>query len=704
MTERAARPLAWGLWALSVAALVTPLAFELTGAHVPGFADQAGSTAPFVGVLLFILTFATVGAVLASKRPSNPIGWLLSASALCYGLGSFSILLAKWSLPWSDWISNWVWGLGIGLTATFVLLLFPTGSLPSRRWRAVGWFAAIARAAVFAGNAFAPGVMPSTRSVNPVGVGGPVGAVLDVFQHLFGALFLISALLSIASVVVRFRRADPTEREQLRWLVYAAALLIVAFLISAVYVGIVGTSPFSTNIQNAIVSLSFVFIPLAIGFAVLKYRLYDIDVVINKTVVIGALAAFITAVYVGIVVGVGTLVGHGTAKPSIGLSIVATAIVAVAFQPVRARVERFANRLVYGHRATPYEVLSEFSSRMANAYESEDLVPRMARILAEGTGARSATVWLKVGEELRPGAIWPPEERLPDALPLSDGEIPSLPATLSLPVHHRGELLGAVSLTKPPGERLTPAEQKLAEDLASGAGLVLRNVRLTEELLANLEELRASRQRIVAAQDSERRRIERNIHDGAQQQLVALAVKARLARQLSGRDAAKANDLLEQMEGELSHALEDLRDLARGIYPPLLADKGLVAALESQATRSSVPAEVQGDGIGRYPAETEAAVYFCVLEALQNVAKYAGATRARICVSAVGDELTFEVTDDGAGFDPSSTGYGTGLQGMADRLAALGGSLDVTSAAGDGTTVRGRVPAIADAEVLHPAG
>ncbi|HEY2804187.1 MAG TPA: histidine kinase, partial [Actinomycetota bacterium] len=526
----------------------------------------------------------------------------------------------RYSLRWSDWIANWVWGLGIGLTATFVLLLFPTGSLPSPRWRPVAWFSTFAITGLFITGAFTPGLIQSTNSVNPVGIQGPVGQALTSVGPVIGGCFLISGLLSLLSLVVRFRRADPMEREQLRWLVYAAALLLVGFLVSAAYVGIVGTSEFSTNIQNGIVSVSFVFIPLAIGFAVLKYRLYGIDVVINKTVVIGALAAFITAVYVGIVVGVGALVGQGTSKPNIGLSIVATAIVAVAFQPVRARVQRFANRLVYGHRATPYEVLSEFSSRMASTYASDDLLPRMARILAEGTGARSTTVWLKVGNELRPDAGWPVDDRSHEALPLTDGQLPEVAATLALAVHHRGELLGALSLTKPPGERLTPAEQKLAEDLASGAGLVLRNVRLTEELLARLEELRASRQRIVAAQDSERRRIERNIHDGAQQQLVALAVKARLARQFSERDAAKANDLLEQMEAELSQALDDLRNLARGIYPPLLADKGLIAALESQAARGSVPAEVQGDGVGRYPAETEAAVYFCVLEALQNVA------------------------------------------------------------------------------------
>src|SRR5205085_3311845 len=191
-----------------------------------------------------------------------------------------------------------------------------------------------------------------------------------------------------------------------KWLLYAAGLLVVGVLVSSIVVGLLGTSPLSTNIQNAIVSGTFVFIPLAIGVAVLKYRLYDIEIVINKTFVFGALAAFITAVYVGIVVGIGALLGQGASKPNLGLSIVATAVVAVAFQPVRARVQRLANRLVYGKRATPYEVLSEFSSRMANAYASEDLLARMARILAEGTGARTAVVWLKVADQLRAGAAW----------------------------------------------------------------------------------------------------------------------------------------------------------------------------------------------------------------------------------------------------------------------------------------------------------
>ena len=196
----------------------------------------------------------------------------------------------------------------------------------------------------------------------------------------------------------------------------------------------------------------------------------------------------------------------------------------------------------------------------------------------------------------------------------------------------------------------------------------------------------------MAAQDEERRKLERNIHDGAQQQLVALAVKARLTRTLTERDPAKAAEMLEQIEAETQSALEDLRDLARGIYPPLLADKGLEAALSAQARKSPVPVTVTGDGIGRYPQEVEAAVYFSVLEALQNIAKYADATRAEVRLGRDADALTFRVHDDGRGFDPDAIDYGTGLQGMVDRLAALDGSVSVTSRPDDGTTVDGRIP------------
>jgi signal transduction histidine kinase len=195
----------------------------------------------------------------------------------------------------------------------------------------------------------------------------------------------------------------------------------------------------------------------------------------------------------------------------------------------------------------------------------------------------------------------------------------------------------------------------------------------------------------VAAQDVERSRLERNLHDGAQQQLVALQVKLSLAERLAEEDC-RVKDQLSGLKAEAGEALENLRDLARGIYPPLLADQGLQAALSSQARKATFPVQVLADGLARYPQEAEAAVYFCVLEALQNVAKYAGATRATVTLGEEDGALTFTVTDDGAGFDTSTTSYGTGLQGMADRLSAQGGTFDVVSEPGHGTTVTGRVP------------
>jgi signal transduction histidine kinase len=229
----------------------------------------------------------------------------------------------------------------------------------------------------------------------------------------------------------------------------------------------------------------------------------------------------------------------------------------------------------------------------------------------------------------------------------------------------------------------------MLSELAAQAGLVLRNVGLTAELRARLEDLQRSRERLVAAQDEERRRIERNLHDGAQQQLIALSVKARLAQQLAERDPGASDGLLGDIQRDADAALDDLRDLARGIYPPLLADQGLGAALGAQARKAPIPVTVDVADDTRYPQAVESAVYFCCLEALNNVAKYADASRASVRIDREDGRLRFEVTDDGRGFDAGATTQGTGLQGMADRLDALGGGFEVRSTPGSGTTISG---------------
>jgi signal transduction histidine kinase len=677
---------------------------------VIGFLDAQlteGSVFSGTGDILFIASFAAfpvIGYVLATRRPENAIGWVMLGMGIIMGLptaayGAYAIHGGPGGRDLGlilEAIDQPMWIPVVAIPATFLLLLFPDGHLPSPRWR---WFARILGAGlvfIFLAILFSPGPMEGTglpKAPNPLGL-EPLRAFLS-FALVMILIIPIGVLGSLMSLVLRFRRSTGIERLQLRWLVTAAGVVAVMYSagillsLNAEWGGV--TTPAWMSVLQNLSILSFALIPIAIGVSVLRYRLFDIDVVINRALLFGVLAVFIAVVYVAIVVGVGALVGS-QANPV--LSAAAAAVVALAFQPVRRRAQRFADRLVYGKRATPYEVLSEFSERLGNTYANEELLPRMARALGEGTGAARADVWVRVGDELRPEAAWPDDAETLSPRPAPTPEEEGAVTTSSMfePVRHHGELLGALSIEKRPGESMTATEEKLVRDLAAQAGLVLRNVGLTEDLLDTIEQLRASRQRLVSAQDEERRRLERNLHDGAQQQLVALAVKLRLLEQLVERDPVQARSVAAQLQGDTTEALEELRDLARGIYPPLLADKGLVAALESQARKSVVPVSVEADGVGRYAREAEAAVYFSCLEALQNVAKYASASRATITLSDGDGRLRFEVSDDGVGFDAASQSNGSGLQGIADRLAALDGEIEIRSAPGAGTTVAGVLP------------
>ena len=352
------------------------------------------------------------------------------------------------------------------------------------------------------------------------------------------------------ALVRRFRRSTGIERLQLRLLVttasFVAILYTIALLISFAGSWGVNQPTWMTILQNVSV-FSFGLIPIAIGVSVLRYHLFDIDVVINRALLYGTIAVVITAVYVGIVVGIGALVGS-RGEPI--LSAAAAAIIAIAFQPLRTRAQRFADRLVYGERAAPYEVLSEFSERLGNTYANDQLLPRMAAALAGGTGAVRADVWVRIGDQLVSGGDVAARRRGAPrrSRPTDDDPGDVSPTQMREPIRHQGELLGALSIVKRPGDSISPPEEKLVRDLAAQAGLVMRNVALTEQLMDNVEQLRASRQRLVHAQDEERRKLERNLHDGAQQQLVALSVQLRLAEGLVDRDPAKTKSMLANLQ------------------------------------------------------------------------------------------------------------------------------------------------------------
>ena len=646
-----------------------------------------------IGYVIAFTMYGAVGALIASRDPRNTIGRLFTWASVLVALSFMSGELLTYAVGHREhgwWVV--VCGLfngagrlfGIGSALLLLPLLFPDGHLPSGRWRPFLWAVLGLGAVLFVSLVFGSERLTGSGDagvVNPLFVKA-IGSWPNL-DPVIGVLFPGAFAVSILSLVLRFRRSNPEERQQIKWVAFGSSVALVALLLSGFFLR-------DVTLAGALMGgLAFLMFPVSVGVAILRFHLYDLDVVVRKTVVYTALALFATLVYLALVVGLGAWLGRGSSL----LTMVAAVIVAVMFQPVRGRLNRLANRLVYGRRATPYEVLSAFSEHIGGADADEDVLPRMARILGEGVGAERADVWLAVGGELRDLAVWPPDGVPFDSIVHPGDGLPAIPgADRAFPVEQAGELLGAIAVRKPASDPISPADEKLVADLAAQAGLALRNVRLTEELKTRLEDLKAAQKRLVSAQDQERRRLERNIHDGAQQQLVALAVKARLARSLAERDPVRATEMLGQIEGETRTALEDLRDLARGIYPPLLADKGLVAALEAQARKSVVRAEVRADGVGRYAREVEAAVYFSILEALQNVSKYAEASGVVVTLSRADGSLWFEVTDDGRGFDPAVTGYGTGLQGIADRLAALDGTLEIRSAPGQGTTVAGRLP------------
>ncbi len=463
-------------------------------------------------------------------------------------------------------------------------------------------------------------------------------------------------------------------------------------------------------------------LPVSVVLGTDRRAVKAIDPLLARTITAAGLSAIVVAVYLAVVLGLGRVPRHDE-RTLLALSMLAAVVAVLLYLPARGRLKAFAARIVYGHSRAPEDVVRNFGNRLSRSIPLDELLLQLVENLRATLALSAAEIWMESGGSLertvsdpdRPVAAvslaGPEEATVARAgvsgpawakiwLPGILGDRPEAAMRVA-PVTHSGELLGLLVIERDPqAEAFTAEDERLLGDLARQVGLTLHNVRLDSALQVSLDEVRrqaealqASRGRIVAAADAERRRIERDIHDGSQQQLVALAVRLRLARQFVERDPAKAGAMLAELGQTVEETLQGLRDLAHGIYPPLLMDKGLPEALASTARRSILPAEVVRTDVGRYSPEVEAAVYFCCLEALQNTAKHAGSS-ARVIIRLWEEQggLLFEVADDGAGFDARLKGAGVGFTNMNDRLGAIGGSLRVESAPGRGTKIQGAVP------------
>lgn len=663
-----------------------------------------------------LLTLSLIGGLVIWRQPRNLFSWLGASTVLLLALSVFAaeyavhgLVIDPGALPLADVAARaqkMFPGL-VSLGAILIVLVFPDGRLKSRRWRLVALAAGL-----FIGAEILAGFddpypirvgLYGTQPV-PVTVAPSLWAVGASLGWASGALVPLATLTSLAAgagIILRMRSTEGEARQQLKWFAYAASLYFVAsvfgqaakvaigldwipglseplraFASSDLAAGIEGWGGIASGIAG------MVMLPVAIGVAMLRYRLYDIDVVINRTLLYVGLAAFVTLSYAIVVAGVGSLLGQRVGANPL-LSVITIAVVAALLLPVRSRLQALANAAVYGRRARPYDVLSDFAGSVGQAEPADVLLPRMAELLREGTGASSTEVWVKVGNRLRLAASAPSADGLQHPLANVDEVAARFGKRANVePVFHDGELLGVLVIAKPRGDELTGVERRLFHDLASQAGLVLVRFRLVQEL-------RESRSRIVAAQDLERRRIERNLHDGAQQRFVNALLALGMA-EAEPQGPGDGRDLLREASREVKAGLGELRDLARGLQPPLLAESGLVAATLALADRAPIVTTVVAETDRRYAERVETAAYFVLAEALSNAAKHSGAKGVEVRIGEKDGWLRVAISDDGVGgADPSR---GSGIIGLHDRVAAAGGRLVVESPGGGGTVVTAELP------------
>jgi hypothetical protein len=469
----------------------------LVGVSVNG--ESIGEQIPYV---VAFTMFGVVGALLVSRAPGNWIGALLlygaSTAAAAFAAGELGTYLVGEGVTEGFWVagalilSNLGWVLGILPVLFFLPLLFPDGHLPSRRWLPFAWFFVVVigslTIASLVGDPTISGSDESVKIANPLYISSL--PQIELPDWFFRILLLSLLAGAVAAVVVRFRRSEGVERQQMKWVAVALALVVVSFALSEVLSAL---GLYSDLIDTIVSAPAFLAIPISIGIAVLQYHLYDLDVVLKKTLVFVVLVVLLTAVFLVGLLAVGSVfAGSGLIDWNVAMFVVLF-VTGVLIAPLWRVARRIADRFVYGTRATPYEVMTEFSERMGEAYATEDVLGRMAQILGQATGAASARVWLRVGGLLRPAASWPSDAEPADEAVVNGDALPELPGESAVEVRDRDELLGALSVTMPPSDPMNLPKERLVRDLASQAGLVLRNVRLVEELAPSLAA--AARQR-----------------------------------------------------------------------------------------------------------------------------------------------------------------------------------------------------------------
>lgn len=619
-----------------------------------GFVEQFHLFAVIVAV-----SFSALALVVARHQPGNAVAVVAAGIswgfALSYSLGTYGNLGLERGWPlleWVVWVSDWVWVPALWAMPTFLLLRFPDGRLPARRWRIVELWTAVALGLLVVGWALTPygeiDVAPLVDVRHPMAM-----AVGRRLYDVGFALALAGLTASLASFAWRFARSEGRERTQLKWALMGACATVL----------IVGSSVAVGPPSAVPASLGVALLPASIGFAVLRYRLWDVDLVINRSLTYGLTTVAILALYVATVATLGGALGRTTGAP-----LVATGLAALAVQPLRERAQRFANRLLYGEREDPYAALSRLGSHLAATGERERLLDGVTDAVVRALRLRGACISVDDRDVARVGDLFGP--------------------TREIPLTFRGEKVGALRVAVPAGEELRASDERLLTDLAHHVAIALHAERLHADLLA-------SGARLVTAREEERRRIRRDLHDELGPTLAAVGLEIeRASLELDG-DAEALRARLEQATRRVRQVVGDIRGLVDGLRPAVLDELGLHRAVERLVHQLTSPAlrvhfETEGN-VEDLPAAVEVAAYRIVSEALTNVVRHAQASQCRITLTARDDALDVVIQDDGRGVGDAAR-TGVGLRSMRERATELGGRLTVSRHSQGGTRVAATVP------------
>jgi two-component system NarL family sensor kinase len=674
----------WGAWAGALVPIVlVTLAFGLA---IYLLVTPSDSIVPPPHMLFSPVTtfaFSITGALIASRHPRNPIGWLfeivgfLSALILLamayYGVGQLIHLPGK---GFALWLLTWVWIPSSFIPLSFLFLLFPDGRLLSTRWRPIFWASLAGLASVV----FAIGFHPDQSlqeavglpDSNPYAITGAAGE-LTAALYLGGVLVGIGLLGSVTSMIVRFRRSRGIKRNQMKWLAYAGFFVIAGIILSSSLTGLFPGNPNIDELAIIVTDLSVAGIAVATWVAISRHRLYDIDLIINRTLVYGALTAIIIASYILVV---GLLGAFFQTRGALAVSLVATGLVAVGFQPLRDRLQRGVNRMMYGQRDEPYAVISRLGRRLESTLDPESVLPTIVDTVAQTLKLPYVAIALKRADGFH--------------IAVSSGERSD--EQYVLPLSYHGEEIGQLICgLRSAGEPFNTAERNLLKDVAHQASIALHAARLTSDL-------RRARRRLVRTREEERRRIRRDLHDGLGTILASLRLKIGSASRLLEHDPGEARVLLQETEDGLTIALADVRRLVYDLRPPALDELGLVRAIQQSLPHIpdmditfDAPAELP-----ELPAAVDVAAYRIIQEALSNSVRHAQASQVSVRIDA-SEALELSISDNGTGL-PTNYQAGVGLISMRERVEELGGTFDLEGTTEQGTTIFVQLP-LEDAEL-----